>query len=279
MDDLNSNFYFSSRRDGSNDIFRLPLKPKPRLKAPIRINGLIVDGVTMRPVRAELFFGPTDVKSYLEFYHTFTGEFKFELTEYGVYKFLARKPGYSDARLMFDTRLAEKADLPVHDVILYMYRDSTSPVSDPLPITHAPPIFYRESFQAPPEVTAHVPPAAAAPKVGDKITFYNMYFERSKPIILSTSQTALDELYGILSSNPGIHVQIEGHTDNVGNESDLLELSWQRAQAVKVYLVQHGIDPVRISTIGYGDTKPISHNFTEEGKQRNRRVEVQVVRE
>ncbi len=282
LDHVNSNFYFTSRRDGSGDIFRLPLKPKPRLKAPIHIKGLIVDGVTLRPIRAELLYGPTDVKGYLEYYHTFTGEFKFELAEFGVYKFLAHKPGYEDARLMFDTRLAEKANLEEHEVILYMYRDSTSPVSDPIPIVGVPPIFYyqnnevREAAAIPePEKAVEVPP-----KVGDKITFYNIYFERSESTILNTSQKALDVLFDLLVVNRDIHIRIEGHTDNVckvGEEHLLMELSWQRAQQVKVHLVKRGIDPVRISTVGYGATLPVSNNLTEEGREKNRRVEVRVV--
>jgi outer membrane protein OmpA-like peptidoglycan-associated protein len=280
VDEVNSNFYFSSRRDGSSDIFRLPLKPKPRLKAPLKINGLILDGVTLRPIRAELLYGPDVVKGYLEYYHTFTGKFKFELTEYGVYKFLAHKPGYADARLMFDTRLAEKANLPEHDVILYMYRDSTNPVSDPTPIIGIPPSFQYQDIPVPADVSIEPvsePEVELPPKVGDKITFYNIYFERSKSIILNTSQKALDELFSLLVTHQDINVRIEGHTDNVGNESDLMELSWQRAQEIKIHLVKRGINPVRISTVGYGDTRPLSSNFTEEGRQKNRRVEVQVV--
>ena len=283
-DDVNNNFYFASRREGTSDIFRLPLKPKPRLKAPINIHGKIVDGVTFRSIRGELLFGPTDAKNYLEYFHTFSGEFKFELTEFGVYKFLARKPGYSDARLMFDTRLAEKANLPEHEVILYMYRDSTSPVSDPLPIAAVQPILFSDIADPLQELTHYKPReteislTSVTSKAGDKITFYHIYFERSKAFILGSSEKALKELYDILSAHQDIYILIEGHTDNIGDERDLLELSWQRAQAVKVYLVKQGIDPVRISTIGYGATRPISHNFTEEGREKNRRVEVQVVK-
>jgi outer membrane protein OmpA-like peptidoglycan-associated protein len=217
------------------------------------------------------------VKGYLEYYHTYTGEYKFELTEYGVYKFLAKKPGYGQARLMFDTRLAEKANLPEHDVILFMYRDSTSPVSDPIPLVGVPPILYITDVETPDVELNYKPMNAPPPKVGDKITFYNIYFERSKATILTTSRSALEELYDILAQHHEINIRIEGHTDSIGDEKDLIELSWQRAQAIKEYLVQKGIDPVRVSTIGYGATRPISDNFTEQGREKNRRVEVQVV--
>jgi OOP family OmpA-OmpF porin len=139
-----------------------------------------------------------------------------------------------------------------------------------------PPILYTQEVESP-EIETNYKPIIAPPKVGDKITFYNIYFERSKPAILTTSKSALEELHDILTQHPHIRVLIEGHTDNVGNEKDLMELSWERAQAIKVYLVQKGIDPARISTIGYGDTRPLSDNFTEQGREKNRRVEVQVV--
>lgn len=293
LDHLHSNFYFVSGRDGTLDIFRQPLKPKPRLKEPIRIRGHILDGLTLKPIRAELLHGPNDAKDYLEYMHSFTGDFTYELTEYGVYKFLALKPGYQDARLLFDTRLAEKADLPIHNVILYMYRDSTSPVEDPIPRVKTPevpePMYViladgawlrigdstKDTLTA--EITPEEPLVEAPPKTGDRITFYNIYFERSKASVLPTSQKALDDLNRILTHYPEISIRIEGHTDNVGDERALLELSWERAQSVKVKLVQQGIDPRRISTIGYGDSRPLSSNFTEESRSKNRRVEVEVI--
>src|SRR5690606_619616 len=67
LDHVHSNFYFVSDRDGTMDIFRQPLTPKPRLKAPIRIRGHIVDGLTLKLVRAELLHGPNDTKEYLEY--------------------------------------------------------------------------------------------------------------------------------------------------------------------------------------------------------------------
>lgn len=284
-DERNSNFYFTSRRDGSADIFRQPLKPKPRLKAPIIIKGLVLDELTYRPIRAEVLFGPTDVKSYLEYYHTFTGEFSAVFTEYGVYKFLAHKPGYKDARMMFDTRLADKADLPVHEVIIFMRRDTTGPVADPIPVVlhELQPVSIRtpevaESTTRSPSATLEETPLfAAPPKAGDKITFYNIYFRQSEAVILSASQKALDDLYRLLYTYPDVQIRIEGHTDNVGNERDLMELSWQRAQAIKVNLVRNGINPVRISTIGFGSMRPVADNRNEDGRVKNRRVEIQVV--
>jgi outer membrane protein OmpA-like peptidoglycan-associated protein len=70
------------------------------------------------------------------------------------------------------------------------------------------------------------------------------------------------------------HIEISGHTDNVGKKSANKKLSQQRADAVRAYLVAKGIDPDRIKAVGYGDEKPVASNDTSEGRQKNRRIEV-----
>ena len=69
---------------------------------------------------------------------------------------------------------------------------------------------------------------------------------------------------------------IEGHTDNTGDNAYNLELSQKRAEAVKKYLTEHGIDPVRLTPKGYGDAQPIADNSTPQGRAMNRRVEVKL---
>ncbi len=282
-DEQNNYFYFASRRDGTSDIFRLPLWPKPKLQSPLDINGLIVDAETMEPIRGEVFYGPHEVQGYLDYFHTYTGDFSCTLTEYGVYKFLARKPGYSDAQIRFDTRLAEQTGRTEHEVILYMYRDDTQPVA----VTNV----SATQYVPPPPVTTYEPPKStvapapeesadsteAPPEIGQKITFHNIYFERSKANILSTSQKALDELFRMLDRHPYVNIRIEGHTDNVGNELDLMKLSWERAEAIKTHLANRGIDPGRIAATGMGHLRPVTDNRSESSREKNRRVEVYVV--
>jgi OOP family OmpA-OmpF porin len=73
-------------------------------------------------------------------------------------------------------------------------------------------------------------------------------------------------------------INVEGHTDNVGIASDLLELSKARAGEVKRYLVKKGITPDRIGTRGYGASRPLVKNDSEAQRQKNRRVEVKITR-
>jgi OOP family OmpA-OmpF porin len=70
-----------------------------------------------------------------------------------------------------------------------------------------------------------------------------------------------------------VRIQISGHTDNVGNPQRNRALSQSRAEAVRAYLVEHGIDGSRVEAIGYGDTRPVASNDTEAGRQQNRRIE------
>lgn len=108
---------------------------------------------------------------------------------------------------------------------------------------------------------------------GDALTLY-INFESGKSIIKSDSENIIDELYTMLSSNPALKIIIEGHTDNVGNAASNKTLSEQRAASVKTSLVNKGISADQIKTIGYGQDKPVADNSTEDGKAKNRRVEI-----
>ena len=109
------------------------------------------------------------------------------------------------------------------------------------------------------------------------MAFHNLYFQKTTATVLEKSFPALDDLVIALMENPLLKIQIEGHTDNVGNDKDLMELSWQRAEAIKSYLVDKGVGESRISTLGYGSQRPISDNFSEENRSKNRRVEVRLM--
>ena len=88
----------------------------------------------------------------------------------------------------------------------------------------------------------------------------------------------LDEVVKVLKKNPGLRVEFGGHTDSVGTAAYNMKLSQRRANAVKAYLVNMGIDAQRLSTAGYGLTKPVASNDTVEGRSLNRRVEIKPIR-
>ena len=82
----------------------------------------------------------------------------------------------------------------------------------------------------------------------------------------------------MMNDHPTMEILIIGHTDNVGSKEALKKLSESRANAVKDYLVENGIDGSRLSAAGYGESKPIDTNATSEGRRNNRRVEINLVK-
>jgi outer membrane protein OmpA-like peptidoglycan-associated protein len=101
----------------------------------------------------------------------------------------------------------------------------------------------------------------------------NIFFETGKATLRNSSIVELDKLLALLNANLEMRIQINGHTDNVGSDSDNLNLSNERAGAVAAWLVENGIDPIRLRSKGYGEEKPIENNNTEEGRATNRRTE------
>ena len=98
-------------------------------------------------------------------------------------------------------------------------------------------------------------------------------FQTGKSVILKKSFKILDQIANVLVTNPTYLIEIQGHTDNVGKPDANMVLSDKRAEAVKNYLISKGIDPKRMTSHGYGDTKPVASNKTTAGKALNRRVE------
>ena len=106
-----------------------------------------------------------------------------------------------------------------------------------------------------------------------KIVTHGITSDIDKFDIKPESMGTLNMIVGVLKSNPDLKFEIDGHTDNTGNASHNLTLSKQRADAVKKQLVSMGIDDSRLTTKGFGDTKPMSTNDTPDGRANNRRVE------
>lgn len=103
-------------------------------------------------------------------------------------------------------------------------------------------------------------------------SFKNVLFATNAAILLPGSEKELNELVGYLSSQPTAAILIEGHTDNTGNANQNNALSLSRAKSIAQFLITHKVQPKRITTIGFGDSKPIASNDTEQGRQQNRRT-------
>ncbi len=110
-------------------------------------------------------------------------------------------------------------------------------------------------------------------ELGLRIRINSIEFEFGKANLKSAKMPILDRLAQILKKYSAYEIEIHGHTDNIGSEQRNLELSLQRAQAVKDYLVKKGIPARRMTTKGFGFQYPVADNATEEGRRKNRRVE------
>lgn len=112
---------------------------------------------------------------------------------------------------------------------------------------------------------------------GDKLKLENVLFEYNKAVLKDESKTTLDLLFNFLKENPKIQIQIQGHTDNVGEQKKNQKLSENRAKAVMDYLTEKGISAERLAYKGYGSILPVSTNSTDKGRADNRRVEIKIL--
>ncbi len=110
-----------------------------------------------------------------------------------------------------------------------------------------------------------------------KTAFDNLEFLTAKSVIKDESKPSLIELAELLKKKSDWKLQIAGHTDNVGNAQSNLVLSKKRAEAVRDFLIENGVETERLNVLYFGQTQPIESNDTAEGRQRNRRVEMTII--
>jgi OmpA-OmpF porin, OOP family len=102
----------------------------------------------------------------------------------------------------------------------------------------------------------------------------DIHFDTAKATIKADSTAQVDEIASLLKANPKLKLSVEGHTDNTGTPEGNRKLSDERAKAVKTALVAKGIEAARLQSKGFGQDKPVADNRTEEGRAKNRRVEL-----
>lgn len=114
---------------------------------------------------------------------------------------------------------------------------------------------------------------APEPEPEPAFVLEGILFDSGAATIQAESFPRLDRLVEYMTHRPSVRIRISGHTDNVGNPRTNQRLSEERAQAVRTYVIEHGIDAARIEAVGLGDTVPVAPNDTDEGRARNRRIE------
>ena len=114
-------------------------------------------------------------------------------------------------------------------------------------------------------------------KDGIAVPVNNLFFEYNKYKLLDYSIPELKRVANIIIEN-NLHTEINGHTDNIGDDAFNMELSINRANAVKNFLIKQGVDPTLLKIVGHGETKPIESNDTDKGRAKNRRVEINFIK-
>ncbi len=110
-------------------------------------------------------------------------------------------------------------------------------------------------------------------EVGQRVSLNNIYFDFDKATLRSESKPQLDNVVEFLKENKKVKIELDGHTCSIGKEDYNQKLSEDRARAVLLYLLENGIKEKRLSSFGFGETKPIESNIQESGREKNRRVE------
>ena len=115
---------------------------------------------------------------------------------------------------------------------------------------------------------------SASLRESGRVTLSDVHFATGKAAITSDSERALNNAVAALKDHTDWNIRVEGFTDNVGSREANLKLSDERANAVMDWLANHGIDRSRLSAKGYGESRPVAKNSSEEGRAKNRRVEL-----
>jgi outer membrane protein OmpA-like peptidoglycan-associated protein len=138
-------------------------------------------------------------------------------------------------------------------------------------------IFYSDEYE--------IPPTSPGKDYEKDIILYRttggntrllVFFDYNKSDLQSESKPDLNRAINFLRQNPGITIEIAGHTDSLGSDQYNQNLSQERANAVLQYMVTGGADSTRLQAVGYGEVQPVADNGTDEGRARNRRVEMRV---
>jgi outer membrane protein OmpA-like peptidoglycan-associated protein/tetratricopeptide (TPR) repeat protein len=224
------------------DIYTFELPREAQAAATTLIIGNVIDDKTKKALSASITL--RDLSTGNDVYVTTTdpntGKFTTTISIGKQYAVIAQSQGYVYNTTSFDLMDYKDLDKPFYLII------SLSPL----------------------------PSKTSTPKT---YVLNNLFFQTGSATLLPTSETEISLIYELMSTQPEIKVHIIGHTDDIGQEEDNMDLSRRRAAAVLQALIARGIAPPRLTSDGKGESQPIDTNTTPEGRQKNRRTEFQIL--
>lgn len=233
-------FFASDKQGGSGgfDIYTFEMPEKLRPKPVTYVKGIVFDKITKQPLETKI-----------QIINLKTGSFAFDdVTDPVAGEFLATMtPGNSFA----------------------------------LNVSKPGYLFYSQNF-TPDLKQAFKPYVIEVPlqkiEIGGMVVLNNIFFETNMFDLLPESKTELGQLIQFLKQNPGVSIEIAGHTDNVGDDKSNLLLSESRAKTVYDYLVQNKVPTSKLTFKGYGESMPVNDNSTEDNRKNNRRTEFKILK-
>ena len=257
--------HFASYREGTSDIYVGELYRKDFLDRPISVNINIINQ-NRDLIPGEMYWSEQYEKENRGFFRSNIGQYRLTLEKNIPMEFYAKRRGTESEVVIVDP--AKERDNKKFEVDIYLMLTDAG--------------YVEVSATEPTEAIVSKEPSGEDElefnlSTKKSVTLKNIYFAKASPDVLEKSFPALKKLAAVLIRRPEITVRIEGHTDNIGVKKDLMELSWMRAEAIKKLLIIEGVSQDQVSTIGYGDSRPLTDNSTEEARKRNRRVEIRVI--
>lgn len=258
---------FSSGRNGSQDIFMATLKREKTIE--IDINIFMFNAVTKALMPAELYWGPAyeDGRSKENYFRCRDGKYRLVVKDNQPLVIQAINRNFQSQAVIIDPQEVWQYDGGKVQLELVMKTESVSPE------------IIRKSFTETLPFEQILHSSINNSRETESAVFKNIMFEKSTANILDRSIPTILTLGKLLKMNKNIRVEITGHTDNIGNEEELLKLSADRAEAIKNLLIKQGIHGERIVTKGDGAFFPIADNGTESTRKLNRRVEIRILKE
>ena len=234
--------YLTSSADtyGESDIVRVKLLEKERPKPVVLVSGNVYNAKTKQPISASLVY--ETLPDGIEVGNAVSGAMD------GAFKIVLPYDKNYSIRASADKFFAISENLNLDSLTKAGYRE-----------------IHKDLYLAPIEI-------------GQVVRLNNVFFDYDKWDLRPESFAELDRVVQLLSENPSLEIAIGAHTDSKGSDEYNLKLSTSRANSVMQYLLSKGIDQTKVSSQGFGETKPVDTNDTDEGRQMNRRVEFTIVK-
>ncbi len=251
--------YYTSDQEGSSDIFKASLI-RDTLTSPIIVHINVIKAENGKNFPAEISWRNTlENKDWPNFWRSNNGTHSITIEQNEPLDIKAENRSFKSPAIMIDPQELIKKGINEYYVELILTKDG----------------ILEQKKEAEEKVVR--PELDLELKVGKKIVLKNIYFKRAKAEVVSESFPTLKSLASIIKSKPTLIIQVEGHTDNVGDKEALYNLSLARAAAIQTFLKSEGVAEYQVQIKGFGGEKPLTDNSTEAHRRKNRRVEIRVI--